>query len=425
MTQLENARKGIITAQMEAVAAQEALNSETLRQSIAAGRVVIPANRHHRHLRPIGIGQGLKTKINANIGTSGDFASMADELRKMQTVLDCGCDAVMDLSTGGDITAIRRALLAQAVIPFGNVPVYEMMVDVPRQGGTFVAIDAARMLDYVRRQAEDGVDFMTIHAGLTLKAIEKLRKKPRLAGIVSRGGSLLTGWMLHNGSENPFFEHYDELLAIAREHDVTLSLGDGLRPGSLADGSDWAQLEELLTLGELVQRARQAGVQVMVEGPGHLPMPQIEMNIRLQKEVCAGAPFYVLGPVVTDVAPGYDHITAAIGSAIAGAAGADFLCYVTPSEHLGLPDVQDVRDGIMASRIAAHAADIAKGLPGAMDWDRRMAAARRRLDWAGQEALCIDAEKFRRVREKRGTRTEACSMCGDYCVYQVLKNFQL
>jgi phosphomethylpyrimidine synthase len=425
MTQLENARNGIITAEMEAVAAQEALDSETLRQSIAAGRVVVPANRHHRHLRPIGIGQGLKTKINANIGTSGDFAGMDDELRKMQTVLDCGCDAVMDLSTGGDISAIRRALLAQAVIPFGNVPVYEMMVDVPRQGGTFVSIDAARMLDYVRRQAEDGVDFMTIHAGLTLKAIDKLKKRPRLAGIVSRGGSLLTGWMLHNGRENPFFEHYDDLLAIAREHDVTLSLGDGLRPGSLADGSDWAQLEELLTLGELVQRARRAGVQVMVEGPGHLPMPQIEMNIRLQKEVCAGAPFYVLGPVVTDVAPGYDHITAAIGSAIAGAAGADFLCYVTPSEHLGLPDVQDVRDGIMASRIAAHAADIAKGLPGAMDWDRRMAEARRQLDWAGQEALCIDPEKFRQVRERRGTRSDACSMCGDYCVYQVLKDYQL
>jgi len=425
MTQLENARNGIITTEMEAVAAGEALDREKLRAAVADGRVVIPANRNHKHLRPIGIGQGLKTKINANIGTSGDFARMADEVQKMQTVLDCGCDAVMDLSTGGDITAIRRALLAQAVIPFGNVPVYEMMVDVPRQGGTFVALDAARMFDYVRRQAEDGVDFMTIHAGLTLKAIEKLKKMPRTAGIVSRGGSLLTGWMLHNGKENPFFEHYDQLLAIAREYDVTLSLGDGLRPGSLADGSDWAQLEELLTLGELVQRARRAGVQVMVEGPGHLPIQQIEMNIRLQKIVCAGAPFYVLGPVVTDVAPGYDHITAAIGSAIAGSVGADFLCYVTPSEHLGLPDVQDVRDGIMASRIAAHVADIAKGLPGALAWDRRMAEARCRLDWAEQEKQSIDPQKFRAVREKRGTQTEACSMCGEYCVYQVLKNYQL
>jgi phosphomethylpyrimidine synthase len=282
-----------------------------------------------------------------------------------------------------------------------------------------------RMLGYVRRQAEDGVDFMTVHAGLTLKAVDKLRKKPRLAGIVSRGGSMLTAWMLHNDRENPFFERFDELLAIAREFDVTLSLGDGLRPGALADGSDWAQLEELLTLGELVLRARRAGVQVMVEGPGHLPLPQVEMNIRLQKEVCAGAPFYVLGPVVTDVAPGYDHITAAIGSAVAGAAGADFLCYVTPSEHLGLPDVQDVRDGIMASRIAAHVADIAKGLPGALDWDRRMAAARRRLDWPGQERECLDPVRFRQVRQRRTTSTDACSMCGEFCVYKVLESYQL
>ncbi|MDD8013677.1 MAG: phosphomethylpyrimidine synthase ThiC, partial [Acidobacteriota bacterium] len=281
---------------------------------------------------------------------------------------------------------------------------------------------AERMFEYIRRQAGDGVDFMTIHAGLTLAAIDKLRQKPRLAGVVSRGGSMLIAWMLHNNRENPFFERFDELLQIAREFDVTLSLGDGLRPGSLADGSDWAQMEELLTLGGLVQRSRRAGVQVMVEGPGHLPIQQVEMNILLQKEVCAGAPFYVLGPVVTDVAPGYDHVTAAIGSAIAGAAGADFLCYVTPAEHLGLPDVQDVRDGIMASRIAAHVADIAKGLPGAQDWDRRMAAARRGLDWAAQEKLCLDPERFRRVRARRTSHTDACSMCGEFCVYKVLEN---
>lgn len=425
MTQLENARNGIITAEMEAVAAREMLSSEKLCGAVADGLVVIPSNRNHKNLRPIGIGRGLKTKINANIGTSGDFTNLDDEVRKLQIVLDCGCDTVMDLSTGGDITAIRRVLLAQSTIPFGNVPVYEMMVEAPRQGKTFVSLDAPQMLQYIRCQAEDGVDFMTIHAGLTLKAIEKLKKKPRTAGIVSRGGSMLTGWMLHNGKENPFFEHFDQLLAIAREFDVTLSLGDGLRPGSLADGSDWAQLEELLTLGELVQSARQAGVQVMVEGPGHLPIQQIEMNIQLQKEVCAGAPFYVLGPVVTDVAPGYDHITAAIGSAVAGAAGADFLCYVTPAEHLGLPDAQDVREGIMASRIAAHVADIAKGLDGALDWDRRMATARCRLDWAEQEKLCIDPQKFKQVRERRGSQTDACSMCGDFCVYKVLKNYKL
>ncbi len=425
MTQLENAKNGIITTEMETVAAREKMDSEKLRCAVADGLVVIPANRKHKNLKPIGIGRGLKTKINANIGTSADFTSMDDEVRKLRTVLDCGCDTVMDLSTGGDVTAIRRTLLAQASIPFGNVPVYEMVVEAPRHGGTFVSLDVEQMFDTIRRQAEDGVDFMTIHAGLTLKAIEKLKKKPRTTGIVSRGGSLLTGWMLHNGKENPFFEYYDRLLAIAREFDVTLSLGDGMRPGSLADGSDWAQLEELLTLGELVQRARRADVQVMVEGPGHLPIQQIEMNVRLQKEVCAGAPFYVLGPVITDVAPGYDHITAAIGSAMAGAAGADFLCYVTPSEHLGLPDVQDVREGIMASRIAAHAADIAKGLAGALDWDRRMAEARCKLDWAEQEKLCIDPQKFKAVRERRGSRTEACSMCGEFCVYKVLENYKL
>jgi phosphomethylpyrimidine synthase len=425
MTQLENARAGKVTAEMSAVAANENLDKASLAAALAAGRVVIPANPNHKNLRPIGIGKGLKTKINANIGTSGDFSLLEDELRKLQTVLDCGCDTVMDLSTGGDITAVRRALLARSTIPFGNVPVYEMMVDAPRQGGSFVSLTADQMLDHIRRQAEDGVDFMTIHAGLTLKAIDKLRKKPRLAGIVSRGGSMLTGWMLHNQKENPFFEHFDQLLEIAREFDVTLSLGDGLRPGSLADGSDWAQFEELLTLGELVQRSRRSGVQVMVEGPGHLPIQQVEMNIRLQKEVCDGAPFYVLGPVVTDVAPGYDHVTAAIGSAVAGAAGADFLCYVTPAEHLGLPDDQDVRQGIMASRIAAHVADIAKGLGGALDWDRRMADARRRLDWAEQEKLCIDPREFRRVREKRGSKTDACSMCGDFCAYKILDKYQL
>ncbi len=422
MTQLEHARAGEITAEMKTVAASEHLEDAALVAAIASGAVVIPANRNHRNLRPVGIGKGLKTKVNANIGTSIDFSGLEDEQRKLQAVLDCGCDAVMDLSTGGDVTAIRRALLARATIPFGNVPVYEMMVDAPRQGSPFVSLAPERMLAYVRRQAEDGVDFMTVHAGLTLRAIDKLRKKPRLAGIVSRGGSMLTAWMLHNQKENPFFERFDELLAIAREFDVTLSLGDGLRPGALADGSDWAQLEELLTLGELVQRSRRAGVQVMVEGPGHLPLPQVEMNMRLQKEVCAGAPFYVLGPVVTDIAPGYDHVTAAIGSALAGAAGADFLCYVTPAEHLGLPDEGDVREGIMASRIAAHVADIAKGLPGALEWDRDMALARRRLDWAGQEKLALDPEKFRRIRERRSSRSDACSMCGDFCVYKVLED---
>jgi phosphomethylpyrimidine synthase len=279
------------------------------------------------------------------------------------------------------------------------------------------------MLDYIQLQAEDGIDFMTIHAGLTRRAIEKLRKMPRRAGIVSRGGSLLTAWMIHGGEENPFFEHFDRVLEIARKHDVTLSLGDGLRPGSLADGSDWAQLEELMTLGELVKRSRDANVQVMVEGPGHLPMQQIEVNVRLEKLICDEAPFYVLGPLVTDIAPGYDHLTAAIGGAIAGAAGADFLCYVTPSEHLGLPGESEVRTGIFAARIAAHAADIAKEIPGAMDQDRRMAEARLKLDWKQQENVCLDPETFREIRKRRSSPNETCSMCGDLCVYKILEGF--
>jgi phosphomethylpyrimidine synthase len=272
-------------------------------------------------------------------------------------------------------------------------------------------------------QAEDGVDFMTIHAGLTQRAIEKLRKMPRRAGIVSRGGSLLTAWMIHRGEENPFYEHFDRLLDLARKYDITLSLGDGLRPGSLADATDWAQLEELMTLGELVKRSREAGVQVMVEGPGHLPLQQIEFNVQLEKQICDGAPFYVLGPLVTDIAPGYDHLTSAIGGAIAGAAGADFLCYVTPCEHLGLPDERDVRTGIYAARIAAHAADIAKGIPGALDRDRRMADARRRLAWDEQEKASIDPETFREIRGKRASSSDACSMCGDLCVYKIMEDF--
>jgi len=375
MTQLLQARGGTISPEMANVAAAEKVSPETLRQLVAAGRIVIPANRRHGHLQPIGIGKGLRTKINANIGTSGDFSSLEDELRKLETVIAQGADTVMDLSIGGDIPAIRRALLARSVIPFGTVPVYQMAVLCRDQKRRFVDLETEAMFAAIADQAAEGVDFMTIHAGLTLKALEKLRQKPRRAGIVSRGGSILTGWMLHGRRENPFYERFDRLLEIAREFDVTLSLGDGLRPGSLADGSDWAQFEELLTIAELVKRARDAGVQVMVEGPGHLPLTQVEMNIKLQKTVCDEAPFYVLGPVVTDIAPGYDHLTAAIGSALAGASGADFLCYVTPAEHLGLPDADDVKEGIIAMRIAAHVADIAKNVPGAMEWDNRMADA--------------------------------------------------
>ncbi len=422
MTQLESARKGIITPEAQAIAQQESIPVEKLRASVAEGKVVIPANKNHKNLAPIGIGKFLRTKINANIGTSGDYYNLEDELKKLALVVKYRSDTVMDLSTGGDIDEIRKAMIDRSTIPFGNVPIYQMTKDIMNRGKAFVEMDIDEMFSYIAAQAEDGVDFMTIHAGLTLKAIEKLKKKVRKAGIVSRGGSIITGWMLHNNKENPFFEHFDRLLEIAVRYDVTLSLGDGLRPGSLADGSDWGQMEELLTLGELVNRSRDAGVQVMVEGPGHLPIDQIEMNIKLQKKICDEAPFYVLGPLVTDIAPGYDHITAAIGGAIAGAAGADYLCYVTPTEHLGLPDEADVKEGIIAARIAAHAADIAKGVPGAIEQDQRMAEARKKLDWAQQEKLCIDAERFRQVRSARSTETDACSMCGELCVYKILKD---
>lgn len=423
MTQIEFAKKTVITEQMKSAAAKESIDAEKLRQLTAEGKVVIPANKNHKNLDPIGIGKFLKTKINANIGTSGDFDKIEDELKKIDMVVKHQADTVMDLSTGGDVSKIRRALIERSDIPFGNVPIYQMAKDIATKGGTFVNMSFAGMLEYIEAQAEDGVDFMTIHAGLTRRAVEKLKKQPRRAGIVSRGGSIVTGWMLHNNKENPFYEHFDRILEVARKYDVTMSLGDGLRPGCLSDGSDWGQMEELLTLGELVKQCRASGVQVMVEGPGHLPIGQIEMNIKLQKAVCDDAPFYVLGPIVTDIAPGYDHITSAIGGAIAAAAGADYLCYVTPTEHLGLPTEEDVKEGILASRIAAHVGDIAKGIPGAMDIDNQMAEARRKLDWKQQETLCMDPVKFREIRERRGSTTDACSMCGDLCVYKILENF--
>ncbi len=423
MTQLEFARNGELTPQMLHVAKTENVQAELIRSGLAEGRIVIPANPNHRQNIPIGIGTGLRTKINANIGTSSDFSSLQDELKKLAMVIEFKADTVMDLSTGGDINEIRRQLLAASSIPFGNVPVYQMVKDQVRQGSTFVEMTPQAMLDTIRMQAEDGVDYMTIHCGLTRRAVDKIIRQKRVAGIVSRGGSLTTGWMLHNQAENPFYEYFDQILEIARAYDVTLSLGDGLRPGALVDGTDWGQLDELLTLGELVMRSHQAGVQVMVEGPGHLPINQVDINIKLQKVVCHGAPFYVLGPILTDIAPGYDHITAAMGGAIAASAGADFLCYVTPTEHLGLPGVQDVKDGIIASRIAAHVADIAKGVPGALEWDRKMAQARKNLDWNEQERLCIDPVRFREVRSKRHSQSNACSMCGELCVYNVLKDY--
>ena len=423
MTQAEKARKGILSPVLKKVARAEGIAAEKLAARVAEGHVVIPYNPHHAPARPAGIGRGLRTKVNVNLGTSRDFPQLANELRKVKISLDYGADALMDLSTGGDLKKIRKTILARTPIPVGTVPIYQAAVLAIDRRSSIVGMSEDDLFDAVDSQAREGVDFMTVHSGLTLKAIDRLKQQGRVADVVSRGGAFLVAWMLHNEKENPFYARYDRLLEIARRHDVTLSLGDGLRPGSILDATDRPQIEELLTLGELVKRAREAGVQVMVEGPGHVPLDQVEMNMRLEKRVCEGAPFYVLGPLVTDIAPGYDHIVSAIGGAVAAAAGADFLCYVTPAEHLGLPTDDDVREGLIASKIAAHAADIVKGVPGALERDHALARARKRLDWETQRRLSIDPVKFAAVRKRRRSRTQACSMCGDFCAMRIVGQF--
>jgi len=423
MTQLELAREGIISPQMEVVAKDEGLEAEFIRQGLLEGKIVIPANIRHTNLAPCGIGQGLKTKVNANIGTSSDFGNVDTELEKLKIAADAGADTLMDLSTGGDIRAIRRAIISSSSLPIGTVPIYQAGIEAVRNHGAIVKISADEMFDVIEEHAREGVDFITVHCGVTQQAISKLKEQGRVADVVSRGGAFLIGWMLYNERENPLYEQYDRLLSIAREFDVTLSLGDGMRPGSLADATDRAQIEELLIAGELVERARRAGVQVMVEGPGHLPLNQIEANVKLEKAICKDAPCYVLGPLVTDIAAGYDHITGAIGGAIAAAAGADFLCYVTPAEHLSLPDPEDVRQGVIASRIAAHAADIAKGVKGADDLDRKMSVARKKLNWEEQSRLSLDPERAQRVHAKHTSSGTACSMCGQFCAMELVERY--
>lgn len=408
---------------LKRVAAAESIPVETLAGLVARGLVVIPFNPNHSPARPAGIGKGLRTKVNVNIGTSRDFPLLSDELRKVKISLKYGADALMDLSTGGDLRKIRKAILARTPVPLGTVPIYQAAVKAIDRGATIVDMTEDDLFEAIESQAREGVDFMTVHCGLTMKAIDRLKQQGRVADVVSRGGAFHLAWMLHNGKENPFYARFDRLLEMARRFDVTLSLGDGLRPGSILDATDRPQIEELLTLGELVKRAREAGVQVMVEGPGHVPLDQIEMNVHLEKRVCHGAPFYVLGPLVTDIAPGYDHIVAAIGGTVAAAAGADFLCYVTPAEHLGLPTDDDVREGLIASRIAAHAADIVKGVPGALERDLELARARKRLDWETQRKLSIDPAKFAAVRKRRKSRSKACSMCGDFCAMRIVGEF--
>ncbi len=423
MTQLEIAQRGDISPEMEKVALVEGLDVEVIRQRIAKGTVVIPANVNHKGLIPCGVGEGLSTKVNANIGTSSDYGDVNTELAKLKVALDAGADTVMDLSTGGDIPAIRRAIINASNRDIGTVPIYQAGVRAIQEQGAIVKMNVDDIFGAIEENARDGVDFITVHCGVTQSAINTLKQQGRVMDVVSRGGAFMVGWMLHNERENPLYEHYDHLLEIAREYDVTLSLGDGMRPGCLADATDRAQIEELLTLGELVERAWKAGVQVMVEGPGHIPLNQIETNVRLQKSICKGAPFYVLGPLVTDIAAGYDHITSAIGGAMAAMYGADFLCYVTPSEHLAIPDVDDVREGVMAARIAAHAADIVKGIPGAAERDKQMAAARKKLDWDKQANFALDPEKVRKVHQQRATSGSACSMCGQYCAMELVGKY--
>jgi len=423
MTQLEQARKGKITPEMRAVAEGEGLSPDTLGANVAAGKVVIPYNPLRKHT-PAGIGQGLATKINANIGTSEGYPEIAKELAKLQVAVKAGADAVMDLSTGGDINLSRRQILQQSPVMVGTVPIYQATAAAMENKGSMLAMTADDLFEVIEQHARDGVDFITVHCGLTLKAIECLIQEGRVTDIVSRGGSFLTGWMLHHDQDNPLYTQYDRLLEIARKYDLTLSLGDGLRPGCLEDATDRAQIQELLILGGLVERAWERGVQVIVEGPGHVPMDQIAANVLLQKRLCHGAPFYVLGPLVTDIAPGYDHITGAIGGALAAAAGADFLCYVTPAEHLGLPDEADVKEGVIAAKIAAHAADLTKNVSGAQKWDRKMAESRKALDWESQIALSLDPEKSRQYRNSKNRDTEeGCTMCGKYCAMKIVSQY--
>jgi phosphomethylpyrimidine synthase len=422
MTQVEAARQGKVTDEVLAVAEREKRTPSFIVEGLKAGTVVIPVNRLRRGKYALGIGAGLATKINANLGSSSDESSLEGELAKLGAAVEAGADTVMDLSTGGDIRAIRKSILDEAAVPVGTVPIYEAAIVAVRSERAMVEMTEDEIFGAIESHLESGIDFITVHCGVTRSALETLRRCGRLTDVVSRGGSFMLEWMYYNEKENPLYARFDDLLAVAREYDATLSLGDGLRPGSIADATDLLQISEMVVLGELVQRARTAGVQVMVEGPGHVPLDEVEANVLLEKKMCGGAPFYVLGPLVTDVSAGYDHIAGAIGGAVAAAAGADFLCYVTPSEHLRLPDIKDVRDGVIASKIAAHAGDIVKRVPGAAAWDRSMSEARKSLDWERMLELAIDPRQARDLRRSsRPQDASLCTMCGEYCAMKKVK----
>jgi len=414
MTQREEALKGNITDAMKIVSESENLSPEEILDGLAKGTIAIPFNPIHKNCKPMGVGKGLKTKVNANLGTSADYPNIEDELKKLQVCIAAKADAVMDLSTGGDLNKIRKTILASCPMTLGTVPIYQIAVEKKLN-------DVDAMFAVIEEQAKQGVDFMTIHCGVTRKSVDQLKKHPRLMDVVSRGGAMMMKWIIDNDKENPFYENYERLLKIAQKYDVTMSLGDGMRPGSIVDAGDEAQISELKILGSLTKIAWDAGVQVIIEGPGHVPFNEIVEQMKMQKEICNNAPFYVLGPLPTDVAPGYDHVVSAIGGTLAAVSGADFLCYVTPTEHLGLPEPADVHEGIIVSRIAAHCADIAKGIKGAKDWDIAMSKARKELNWGKQIQLAIDPEKARKIHEKRKSSKEGdvCSMCGDFCAMKI------
>lgn len=412
-TQMEAARKGIVTKELLEVAKKESFDPQELLDLVAQGRVIIPCNKNHKAIVPNGIGEMLKTKINVNLGTSRDCIDLEMELEKVENAVHMGAEAIMDLSSFGDTQKFRKMLTDRCPAMIGTVPIYDAVVYYHKP---LAQITSDEWIDIVRMHAEDGVDFMTIHCGLTKETAKKIKNNKRLTNIVSRGGSIIFAWMEMTGNENPFYERFNEVLDICQEYDVTLSLGDACRPGCIADATDAAQIEELIVLGELTKLAWEKNVAVMIEGPGHMPINQIAANMEIQKTLCHGAPFYVLGPLVTDVAPGYDHITAAIGGAIAASSGASFLCYVTPAEHLRLPDLEDVKEGIIATKIAAHAADIAKNIKGAKDWDYQMSEARKNLDWSKMFSIAIDKEKPLRYRDSsQPEKEDTCSMCGNFC----------
>jgi phosphomethylpyrimidine synthase len=420
MTRIEKVQNGMHPALIRSVARSEHVSPGVLAGGIADGTVVIPCNRLRSLKKPCAVGKGLRTKVNANIGTSTDFSRIDFELRKLRAAESFGADTVMDLSTSKNLKAVRAAILKNARVPLGTVPVYETAFLGIRSFGSIEKTPESFFIETIRQQAREGVDFFTIHAGITLKTVDTLKGKNRIMGVVSRGGAMLIEWMIKNGKENPLFRHFSEIVDIAREYDVTLSLGDGMRPGAIADATDEPQIDELLTLGRLQKRAFARGVQVIIEGPGHVPLHHIKANVELEKSICNGAPFYVLGPLVTDIAPGYDHVTSAIGGAVAAAHGADFLCYVTPAEHLSLPEIDDVKEGVITSRIAAHAADIAKNAPGAAQKDRAISQARFSRDWKKQFALSIDPGKCKSYRKRSSPRIkDVCTMCGEYCAIKI------